>query len=116
MKNIENHKSNPNEKRRLIQDDKVTLRNNWRKEKVKEWIVSRDSKICDAVLPVYNKKKDDMSLMKIAVQRLILLEIMNSVREDSENVPNFVTNRQQRKTAVKGKSKHRVNHLSTTYV
>ena len=57
-----------------------------------------------------------MSLLKIAVQRLILLEIMNSVTEDSENVSKLVTNRQQPKAAVKGKSRHRINHLSTSYV
>ena len=57
-----------------------------------------------------------MSLLKIVVQRLILLEIMNSVTEDSENVSKLVTNRQQPKTAVKGKSRHRINNLSTSYV
>ena len=41
----------------LIQDDKITPRHNWRREKVEELIVSRDSKIRGAVLRVYNKRK-----------------------------------------------------------
>ena len=41
----------------LIQDDKITPRNNWRRGKVEELIVSRDSKIRDAILRVYNKRK-----------------------------------------------------------
>ena len=38
----------------LMQDNKITLRNNWRKGKVGKLIVSRDSKIRGAVLRVYN--------------------------------------------------------------
>ena len=41
----------------LIQDDEITPRNNWRRGKVEELLVSRDSKICGAVLRVYNKMK-----------------------------------------------------------
>ena len=41
----------------VIQDDKITQRNNWRRGKVEELIVSRDSKICGAVLRVYKKIK-----------------------------------------------------------
>ena len=44
----------------LIQDDKITSRNNWRRGKVEELIVSRDSKIRGAVLRVYNNNKDSM--------------------------------------------------------
>ena len=42
----------------LIQNGKITPRNNWRRGKVEELIVRRDSKIRRAVLHVYNKKKD----------------------------------------------------------
>ena len=58
------HKNNTKEKWELkindvvlIQDDKITPRNNWRRGKVEELIVSRDSKIRDAILRVYNKRK-----------------------------------------------------------
>ena len=33
----------------LIQDNKITPHNKWRKEKVEELIVSTDSKVCGAV-------------------------------------------------------------------
>ena len=46
----------------LTQDDKITPRNNWRREKVEELIASRDSKISGAVLSVYNKKKESTFL------------------------------------------------------
>ena len=49
----------------LIQDDKITPRNSFRRGKVEELIVSRDSKILDAVLRVYNKKKDSTFLLKL---------------------------------------------------
>ena len=49
----------------LIQDDKMTPRNNCRRGKVEELIVSRDSKILGAVLRVYNKKKDSTFLLKL---------------------------------------------------
>ena len=65
----------------LIQDDKITSRNNWRRGKVEELIVSRDSKIRGAVLCVYNKKKD---LLRKPVQKLIPFQIMNCVKEDKK--------------------------------
>ena len=68
----------------LIQDDKITPRNNWRRGKVEELIVSRDSKIRGAVLCVYNKKKDSTFLLKKPVQKLIPFEIMNCVKEDKK--------------------------------
>ena len=60
----------------LIQDDKITPRNNWKKEK-EELIVCRDNKIQGAVLRVYNKKKDCMFLLKRVIQRLIPFETIN---------------------------------------
>ena len=64
MKNIVIEQNNTKEKLELkindvvlIQDDKITPRNNWRRGKVEELIVSRDSKIRDAILRVYNKRK-----------------------------------------------------------
>ena len=68
----------------LIQDDKITSRNNWRRGKVEELIVSRDSKIRGAVLCVYNKKKDSTFLLRKPVQKLIPFEIMNCVKEDKK--------------------------------
>ena len=59
----------------LIQDDKITPRNNWKKEK--ELIVCRDNTIQGAVLRVYNKKKDCMFLLKRLVQRLIPFQTIN---------------------------------------
>ena len=41
----------------LIQDDKITPRNSWKRGKVEELIVSRDSEIRGAVLRIFNKKK-----------------------------------------------------------
>ena len=63
----------------LIQDNKITPRNNWRRGKVEELIVSGDSKIGGAVLRVYNKKKDSKFLLKRPVQKLIAFEIMNCI-------------------------------------
>ena len=60
----------------LIQDNKITPRNNWRRRKVEELIVSRDSKIRGEVLRVYNEKKDSTFLLKRPVQKLIPFEIM----------------------------------------
>ena len=112
------HKNNTNEKRELkinnvvsVQDDKITPRNNWRRGKVVDLIVSRDSKICGAVLHVYNKKKDSTFLLKTSVQKLISFEIMNCVKEDNKNVPNLIANRSQRKAAVIGQFKCRMNNL-----
>ena len=65
----------------LIQDDKITSRNNWKNGKVEELIVSKDSKIRDAVLRVYNKKKDSTLLLKRPVQKLIPFKIMNCAKE-----------------------------------
>ena len=48
-----------------MQDDKITPRNNWRRGKVEELILS---KICGAVLHVYNKKKNSTFLFKRPVQ------------------------------------------------
>ena len=95
----------------LIQDDKITPRHNWRREKVEELIVSRDSKIRGAVLRVYNKKKDSTFLLKTPVQKLIPFEIMNCVKEDNKNVPCVTVNRPQRKVAVTGQLKRRTKNL-----
>ena len=65
------------------------------KGKVEEALVSRDSKIRDAVFRVYNKKKDSMFLLKRSVQKLIQFEIINCVKEDNKNVPNLIANRPQ---------------------
>ena len=112
------HKNNTKEKWELkitdvvlIQDDKITPLNNWRREKVEELIVSRDSKIRGAVLRVYNKKKDSTFLLKTPVQKLIPLEIMNCVKEDNKNVPCVTVNRPQRKVAVTGQLKRRTKNL-----
>ena len=70
------------------------------KGKVEEALVSRDSKIRDAVFRVYNKKKDSMFLLKRSVQKLIQFEIVNCVKEDNKNVLNLIANRPQRKAAV----------------
>ena len=110
------HKNNTNEKRELkinnvvlIQDDKITPHNNWRKGKVKELIVSRDSKIRGTVLRVYQKKKGHTFLLKRPVKNLIPLEIMNCVKGDNENFPNLITNRQQRKVGLRGQLRRRIN-------
>ena len=95
----------------LIQDDKITPHNNWRKGKVEELIVSRDSKIRGAVLRVYKKKKDHTFLLKRPVKNLIPLEIMNCVKEDNENFPNLTTNRQQRKAGLRGQLRRRINNF-----
>ena len=94
------HKSNTKEKREskinnvlLIKDDKTTPSNNSKRGKVEELIVSRDIKTRGAVLRVYNKKKDSTFLLKRAIQKLILLEIMNFVKEDNKNVPYVIANR-----------------------
>ena len=71
----------------LIQNGKITPRNNWRRGKVEELIVRRDSKIRRAVLHVYNKKKDSTFFLKRPVQKLIPFEIRNCVKEDNKNVP-----------------------------
>ena len=68
----------------LIQDDKITPRNNWGRGRVEELIVSRDSKLRGAGFRVYNKKKDSTFLLKKLVQNLIPFEIMNSVKEDNK--------------------------------
>ena len=112
------HKNNTKEKWELklnyavlIQDEKITPCNNWRRGKVEELIVSRDSKIRGAVLRVYNKKKDSKFLLKRSIQKLILFEIMNCVKEDNKNVSCVTVNRPQRKAAVTGQLKHRMKKL-----
>ena len=85
----------------LIQDNKITPRNNWRREKV-QLIVSKDCKIHGAVLRAYNKKKDSTFLLKRPVQKLIPFEIMNCVNKANKNVPNLIANRPQQKAAVTG--------------
>ena len=86
----------------LIQDNKITPRNNWRRRKVEELIVSRDSKIRGEVLRVYNEKKDSTFLLKRPVQKLIPFEIMHCVKEGNKNVPYVIVNRPQQKAAVTG--------------
>ena len=95
----------------LIQDNKITPRNNWRRRKVEELIVSRDSKIRGEVLRVYNEKKDSTFLLKRPVQKLIPFEIMNCVKEDNKNVPCVIVNRPQRKAAVTGHLRRRMKNL-----
>ena len=77
----------------LIKDDETTPSNNSKRGKVEELIVSRDIKTRGAVLRVYNKKKDSTFSLKRAIQKLILLEIMNFVKEDNKNVPYVIANR-----------------------
>ena len=80
----------------FIKGEKFTPRDNWRKVKVEELTVSRESKIRGAVLSLYNKKTDTRTfLLKRPVQRLIVFEIMNCVKEDNENISNLINNRQQ---------------------
>ena len=117
MKNIY-QKNNTKEKREvkindvvLIQDNKITPRNNWKRGKVEELMVNRDSKIRGAVLRVYNKKKDSTFLLKRPVQNLIPFEIMNCVKEDYNNVLYAIANRPQRKAAVTGQLMRRMNNL-----
>ena len=55
-----------------MQDDKITPRNNWRRGKVEELILS---KICGAVLRVYNKKKNSTFLFKRPVQNWFHLKL-----------------------------------------
>ena len=93
----------------LIQDDKITPRNKWKRGKVEELIVSRDSEIPGAVLRVFNKKKG--LLLKRPVEKLIPFEIINCVKEDKKNVPYVIANRSQRKVAVTGQLKRRMNNL-----
>ena len=121
MKNIY-QKNNTKEKREvkindvvLIQDNKITPRNNWKRGKVEELMVNRDSKIRGAVLRVYNKKKDSTFLLKRPVQNLIPFEIMNCVKEDYKNVLYAIANRPQRKAAVTGQLMRRMNNLLTSY-
>ena len=86
----------------LIQHDKITPYNNWRKETVEELIVSRGSKIRGAVLRVYSKKKNVTVLLKRFVQRLIPFEIMNCVKGDNKHFPSLIANCQQQKAVVTG--------------
>ena len=68
------YKSNINEKRELkinnvlIQDDKITPRNNWGRGRVEELIVSRDGKLRGAEFRVYNKKKDYIFIEEISTK------------------------------------------------
>ena len=112
------HKNNAKEKWELkinnvvlIQDDKITPHNNWRREKVEELIVSRESKIRAPVLGVYNKKKDSTFLLKRPIKKLIPFEIMNCVKEDNKNVLCGTVNCPQRKAAVAGQLKRRMKNL-----
>ena len=112
------HKKNTKEKRELkindvvlIQDDKITPRNNWRRGKVEELIVSSDSNICGAVLCLYNQKKDSTFLLKRPVQILIPFKIMNCVKEDNKNVLCVTVNRPQPKAVVTGQLKRRMKNL-----
>ena len=112
------HKNNTKEKWELkiknavlVQEDKITPRNNWRRGKVEELIVSRDSKIRGAVLRVYKKKKDSKFLLKRPIQKLVLFEIMNCVKEDNKNVSCVTVNCPQRKAAVTGQLKRRMKNL-----
>ena len=80
------HKNNTKEKRELkindvvlIQANKITPRNNWKRGKVEKLIVSRDSQIRGAVSRVYNKRKDSTFLLKRPVQKWIPFEIMRLV-------------------------------------
>ena len=95
----------------LIQDDKITPYNNWRRKRVEELIVSRESKTRGAILRVYNKKKDSTFLLKRPVQKLIPFEIMNCVKEDNKNVPCGTVNCPQQKAAVTGQLKRRMKKL-----
>ena len=92
----------------LIQDDKISPRNNWRKGKVEELIVSRDSKIRGAVIRVYNKNKGTTYLLKRPIQRLIPFEIMNNVKND---INSNINSRPQREAAVTGQLKRRLHKL-----
>ena len=112
------HKNNTKEKWELkinnvvlIQDDKITPHNNWRREKVEELIVSRESKIRAPVVGVYNKKKDSTFLLKRPIKKLIPFEIMNCVKEDNKNVLCGTVNCPQRKAAVAGQLKRRMKNL-----
>ena len=78
-------------------------------------MVSRDSKICDAVLRVYNKKKDSTFLLKRPVQNMIPFEIMNCVKEDYKNFLYAIANLPQRKAAVTGQLIRRMNNLLISY-
>ena len=95
----------------LIYDDKITQRNNCRRGKVEEMILSRDSKIRGAVLRVYNRNKYSTFLMKRPVQKLIPFEIMNCVKEDNKDVLYLIANRPQQKATVTGQLTRRMNNL-----
>ena len=112
------HKNNTKEKRELkindvvlIQDDKITPRNNYKRGKVEKLIVSRDSKIRGAALHVYNKKKDSTFLLKRPAQKLNPFEIINCVKEDNKNIPYVLVNRSQQNAAVTGQLMHRMKNL-----
>ena len=49
--------------------------------------------------------------MKRPVQKLIPFEIMKCVKEDNGNLPNPINSRQQRKVAVTGQLRRRMNNL-----
>ena len=95
----------------LIQDDKITPRNNRKNGKVDELIVSKDSKIRDAVLRVYNKKKDSTLLLKRPVQKLIPFKIMNCVKECNKNIPCVIVNCPQQKEVVTGQLMRKIKNL-----
>ena len=98
----------------LIQNDKITPRNNWRRKKVKELIVSKGSKIRGSILYVYNKKKGSTLLLKRPMQKLIPFEIMNCVKEGNKNVLRVTVNRPERKVVVTGQLERRMKNLSTS--
>ena len=86
-------KNNAKEKRELrindvvlIQDDKITLRTNWGRGKVEELIVGRDSKICGAVLRVYNKTLEETrTIVFIEETRTIVFKAIYSFHLLSKN-------------------------------
>ena len=98
-----------------MQDNKITPRNNQKRGKAEELMVSRDSKICGAVLRVYSKKKDSTFLLKRPVQNMIPFEIMNCAKEDYKNVLYAIANLPQRKAAVTGQLMRRMNNFLTSY-
>ena len=57
------------------------------------------------------KRKTLKFLLKRPIQKLILFEIMNFVKEDNKNVSCVTVNRPQRKAAVTGQLKRRMKNL-----
>ena len=59
--------------------------------------------------------KDSKFLLERPGQKLIPFEIINCVKEDNKNVPYLIANCSQRKTAVTGQLRRRMNNLQTSY-